>query len=105
MLNYYEVDLLGGKDEKMNKKFFSKKHSMIFSYSNIHWEAFSHAFKAKSATERVMITKFIHGWLLTGYRRALISNRSTSCPHFKEFEATEHILTCNNSKMKYNSGL
>ena len=89
----------------MNKKFFSKKHIMIFSYSNIHWEAFFHAFEAKSATERVMITKFIHGWLPTGYRRALKSNRSTSCPHFKEFEATEHLLTCNNSKMKYNSGL
>jgi hypothetical protein len=25
--------------------------------------AFSQAFKAKSANERVMITKFIHGWL------------------------------------------
>ena len=24
MLNYYEVDLLGGKDEKMNKKTLSK---------------------------------------------------------------------------------
>ena len=37
--------------QKLYKKFFSEKHSIEFSYSNIHWVAFSQAFKAKSANE------------------------------------------------------
>ena len=51
------------------------------------------------------ITKFIHGWLPTGSRRAIISKGSISCPHCKDFETTEHLLACNNSKIKYNRGL
>ena len=42
---------------------------------------FDIAFRAKSANEWVMVTKFIHCWLPTGSRRALISKGSTYCPH------------------------
>ena len=49
--------------QKLYETFFLEKHSIEFSYSSIHGVAFSQAFKAKSVNERVMITKFIHGWL------------------------------------------
>jgi hypothetical protein len=54
-----------------------------------------------------MITKFIHAWLPMGSRRraVILSKGSTSVPHCKELETTEHLLTCNNSKMKHNRGL
>ena len=46
-----------------------------------------------------MLSKFIHGWLPTGSKRALAAQGDSTCPHCTDLKTTDHLLECNNPKI------
>ena len=69
---------------------------------NIDWKGFSAAgFSVTTTKYRIIVTKYIHGWLPTGDRRKLIHNGDFSCPRCSLKETNEHLILCKHKKTEY----
>ena len=68
---------------------------------NIDWKGFSAAFQSQPQKYRIIVTKYIHGWLPTGNCRKLIHNRDFSCPHCSLKATNEHLILCKHRKTEY----
>ena len=81
---------------------FRAKHNLTeASCQNIDWKGFSAAFQSQPQKYRIIVTKYIHGWLPTGNRRKLIHIGDFSCPHCSLKETNEHLILCKHRKTEY----
>ena len=82
--------------------YFRAKHNLTEARcQNIDWKGFFAAFQSQPQKYRIIVTKYIHGWLPTGDRRKLIHNGDFSCPHCSLKETNEHLILCKHRKTEY----
>ena len=67
------------------------------------WENLAKAYKNhQTCTDKIFLTKYLHGWLPTGVRRKkLILQGNDNCPMCGNRETNEQIIECQSPKNRY----
>ncbi len=70
-------------------------------FHHIDWTAHYKSFQKTKRSEKVTLTKYLHGWLATNKRRYRERKSHTDlCSLCNEAETTEHLFCCTNGQMK-----